>query len=160
MPLKQIRKKVSIDLNIRALYIGNLSSTIDVLILWKQRTKAIDTKVQRLGPDQSLAIFDEKFQMKTAIDWDNMRGKFAKKQSILAVFTKDRSRLLGEADFDLGKYANDSTAQMDRLTLRNCEVDPEAYIEIYIKAKTLDSGGDTPTTRGSRNSGSNPLAFS
>ena len=48
--------------------------------------------------------------MKTAIDWDNIRGKFAKKQSILAVFTKDRSRLLGEADFDLGKYANDSTA--------------------------------------------------
>ena len=111
MPLKQIRKKVSIDLNIRALYIGNLSSTIDVLILWKQRTKAIDTKVQRLGPDQSLAIFDEKFQMKTAIDWDNMRGKFAKKQSILAVFTKDRSRLLGEADFDLGKYANETISQ-------------------------------------------------
>ena len=131
-----------------------------MLILWKQRTKAIDTKVQRLGPDRPHAIFDEKFQMKTAIDWDNMRGKFAKKQSILAVFTKDRSRLLGEADFDLGKYANDSTAQMDRLTLRNCEVDPSAYIEIYIKAKTLDSGGDTPT-RGSRGaSANNPLAFS
>ena len=98
--------------------------------------------------------------MKTAIDWDNMRGKFAKKQSILAVFTKDRSRLLGEADFDLGKYANDSTAQMDRLTLRNCEVDPSAYIEIYIKAKTLDSGGETPT-RSSRGASSNtPLAFS
>ena len=48
--------------------------------------------------------------MKTAIDWDNIRGKFAKKPSILAVFTKDRSRLLGEADFDLGKYANDATA--------------------------------------------------
>lgn len=149
MPLKQVRKKVSIDLNIRALQINNLTSTVDVLILWKQRTKAIDTKVQRLGPDRPLAIFDEKFQMKTAIDWDNMRGKFSKKQSILAVFTKDRSRLLGEADFDLGKYANDSTAQMDRLQLRNCEADPNAYIEIYIKAKTLEQ--ESTPTRGGRN---------
>ena len=139
MPLKLTKKKVSIDLNIRALQIQNLTTQVDVLILWKQRTKAIDTKVQRLGPDRPMAIFDEKFQMKTAIDWDNMRGKFAKKQSILAVFTKDRSRLLGEADFDLGKYANDSTAQMDRLQLRNCEFDSEAFIEIYIKAKTVET---------------------
>jgi len=28
----------------------------------------------------------------------------------LSVFTQDRSRLLGEADFDLGKYANDPKA--------------------------------------------------
>ena len=122
-----------------------MPQSVDVLILWKQRTKAIDTKVQRLGPERPMAIFDEKFQMKTAIDWDNIRGKFAKKQSILAVFTKDRSRLLGEADFDLGKYANDSTAQMDRLTLRNCEFDPNAFIEIYIKAKTLEENNSTPS---------------
>ena len=138
MPLKQVKKKVSIDLNIRALQINNLNKQLDVLILWKQRTKAIDTKVQRLGPDRPLAIFDEKFQMKTAIDWDTVRGRFAKKQSILAVFTKDRSRMLGEADFDLGRYANDASAQKDRLLLRNCEADPEAFIEIYIKAKTLE----------------------
>ena len=61
MPLKQIKKKVSIDLNIRALQINNLTQNIDVLILWKQRTKAIDTKVQRLGPERPMAIFDEKF---------------------------------------------------------------------------------------------------
>ena len=100
-----------------------------------------------------MAIFDEKFQMKTAIDWDTVRGKFAKKQSILAVFTKDRSRMLGEADFDLGKYANDASAQKDRLLLRNCEADPEAFIEIYIKAKTLEDS-NTPTRR------NNPLAQS
>jgi len=149
MPLNQIKKKVSIDLNIRALQINNLQKEMDVLILWKQRTKAIDTKVQRLGPDKPMAIFDEKFQMKTAIDWDNIRGKFAKKQSILAVFTKDRSRLLGEADFDLGKYANDATAQKDRLMLRNCDKDPEAFIEIYIKAKTLE---ESTTPQRNRNS--------
>lgn len=71
MPLKQIRKKVSIDLNIRALTINNLSKTIEVIILWAQRTKAIDTKSQKLGADRPTAIFDEKFQMKTAIDWDS-----------------------------------------------------------------------------------------
>lgn len=100
-----------------------------------------------------MAIFDEKFQMKTAIDFDNVRGKFVKKQSILAVFTKDRSRLLGEADFDLGKYANDQSAQMDRLMLRNCEPDKNAFIEIYIKAKLVKQDA-TPSRK------SNPLAQS
>ena len=45
MPLKQVKKKVSIDLNIRALQINNLPEPMEVLILWKQRTKSIDTKV-------------------------------------------------------------------------------------------------------------------
>ena len=86
--------------------------------------------------------------MKTAIDWDSLRGKYGKKKSILAVFTKDRSKLLGEADFDLGKYANDPSSTKDQLALRNCEADPNAYIEIYIKAKTVDSG-DQPAGRNS-----------
>ena len=78
--------------------------------------------------------------MQTAIDWDSLCGKFGKKESILAVFTKDKSRLLGEADFDLGKYANDPLSTNDLLVLRNCEADPNAFIEIYIKCKTVDSG--------------------
>ena len=57
--------------------------------------------------------------------------------------------MLGEADFDLGKYANDSSAQMDRLTLRNCEYDANAYIEIYIKAKTLESESTPSRNRNS-----------
>lgn len=35
MPLNVTKKKVSIDLNIRALQIQNLTSELDVLILWK-----------------------------------------------------------------------------------------------------------------------------
>ena len=68
--------------------------------------------------------------------------------------------MLGEADFDLGKYANDpsATTKMDRLQLRNCEADPNAYIEIYIKAKTIES--DTPTASSSGSRRSNPLAAS
>jgi hypothetical protein len=68
-----------------------------------------------------------------------LRGKFGKKKSILAVFTKDKSKMLGEADFDLGKYANDPTKNKDLLPLRNCETDTKAFIEIYIKTKTLDA---------------------
>jgi N-terminal C2 in EEIG1 and EHBP1 proteins len=49
------------------------------------------------------------------------------------------SKLLGEADFDLAKYANDERAQDDKLPLKNCSLDPNAYIEIYIKAKVLDT---------------------
>ena len=66
--------------------------------------------------------------MKTAIDWDSLRSKFGKKKSILAVYTEDRSKKLGEADFDLGKYANDPESNKDKLPLRNCETDPKAYI--------------------------------
>ena len=66
--------------------------------------------------------------MKTAIDWDSLRSKFGKKKSILAIYTEDRRKKLGEADFDLGKYANDPETQKDKLPLRNCESDPKAYI--------------------------------
>ena len=87
--------------------------------------------------------------MKTAIDWDSLRSKFGKKKSILAIYTEDRSKKLGEADFDLGKYANDPESTKDKLPLRNCETDPKAYIQILIKAKTLDS--DATPKRGSTN---------
>ena len=99
-----------------------------VLILWQRGNKAIDTKVKTLGPNSEVAVFNEKFQMKTAIDWDSLRSKFGKKKSLLAVFTEDRSKKLGEADFDLGKYANDPESQKDKLPLRNCESDPKAFI--------------------------------
>ena len=58
---------------------------------------------------------------------------------MLSVYTKDMTRLLGEADFDLSKYANDERAIDDKLPLRNCAIDPKAFIEIFIKAKVLDN---------------------
>lgn len=57
--------------------------------------------------------------------------------------------MLGEADFDLSKYANDERAQDDRLPMKNCPTDPNAYIEIYIKAKVLDQTPQTPSVRAS-----------
>jgi hypothetical protein len=47
--------------------------------------------------------------------------------------------MLGEADFDLSKYANEERAMDDKLPLKNCNIDPNAYIEIYIKAKVLEA---------------------
>ena len=57
------------------------------------------------------------------------------------------SLMLGSADFDLSKYANDERAQDDRLPLKNCNIDPSAYIEIYIKAKVLDAVPQTPSMK-------------
>lgn len=57
------------------------------------------------------------------------------------------TKLLGEADFDLAKYANDERAQDDKLPLKNCTLDPKAYIEIYIKAKVLENVASTPSMK-------------
>lgn len=67
--------------------------------------------------------------------------------------------MLGEADFDLGKYANNPQATKDKLPLRNCESDPKAYIEIYIKAKNVEQG-DTPSNVDSAGRQRNSLAES
>jgi hypothetical protein len=48
--------------------------------------------------------------MKTALDYDTLRRSFVKKKSNLQVWKKDLSVMLGEADFDLSKYANDERA--------------------------------------------------
>jgi hypothetical protein len=52
--------------------------------------------------------------------------------------------MLGSADFDLSKYANDEKPQEDKLPLKNCAIDANAYIEIFIKAKVLDQVPATP----------------
>lgn len=46
--------------------------------------------------------------------------------------------MLGEAEFDLAKYVYEEKGIDDKLPLNNCELDPNAYIEISIKAKVLD----------------------
>ena len=53
------------------------------------------------------------------------------------------SSMLGTADFDLSKYANEEKAMDDKLPLKNCSIDSSAFIEIYIKAK-VDGGASVP----------------
>lgn len=77
--------------------------------------------------------------MKTALDFDTLRRKFTKKNSILYVHSKDLAQRYGEADFDLSSYANNPDRDFEeKLPLKNCPSDPNAYIEIYIKAKVLE----------------------
>lgn len=52
--------------------------------------------------------------------------------------TKDQTKKLGDADFDLSKYANEEGNFEDKLSLKNCDDDSDAYIEIHINSKVLD----------------------
>lgn len=62
------------------------------------------------------------------------------KKSVMSVFTKDRSTLLGEADFDLAKYANDTTINRDRIPLGKCASDDNAFISVGLKVREIVDG--------------------
>jgi hypothetical protein len=54
-----------------------------IVILWKRGTKKIDTQVKPISPEKPNSIFNEKFQMKTQLEWDSLRNIFRKKSSDL-----------------------------------------------------------------------------
>ena len=155
--MNKMQKKVFIDLNIRAAHI-NVTEPISVLIIWKRGTKTIDTRSRQIDKGTPLALFNEKFQMKTVLDYDSLRRQFVKKRSDLQVWRSDMSSMLGVADFDLAKYASEERQQEDKLPLRNCTLDPNAYVEIHIKAKVDGpSGSVSPSGAGTPNSMRNAL---
>lgn len=78
------QKKVSIDLNIRQANIA-VEESMHIVILWKRGTKKIDTQVKPISPEKPSSIFNEKFQMKTQLEWDSLRNIFRKKSSDLQV---------------------------------------------------------------------------
>ena len=54
--------------------------------------------------------------MKTTIDFDTETNKFVRKSSVLGLYmAKKTSVTLGEADFDLSKYANIDKEIVDQL---------------------------------------------
>ena len=117
---------------------------MDVVILWKRGTKKIDTAVKPISPENTMAVLNEKFQMKTQLEWDGLRQQFRQKRSLLSLHhvrqgekimetASDGSTVvLGHADLDLAKYANNPQMLQDKLMLKNSE-DESAYIEIAIK---------------------------
>ena len=136
--MKPATRKVKIDVNIRALYM-KVPETLDIIVLWTRGTKKIDTRPRSLKADTGICQIKEKFEMKTALDYDVIRNKFVSKKSILSVHSKDMSQKFGEADFDLSKYANNPNNLIeDKLPLKNCQQDPLAYIDIQIKALILE----------------------
>ena len=69
------------------------------------------------------------------------------------------SVILGDANFDLAYYANNPEINQDKLPLKKCEVDSEAFIQIHIKTNSSEvlmksqpqrseaQGGSTPGQR-------------
>jgi len=86
-----------------------------------------------LKAETNSVTFNEKFQMKTSLDYNVELNQFVGKKSVLALQTKDGAQL-GESYLDLAKYANDQSIKKDRLVLEKSS-DPKAYIEISIVAK-------------------------
>lgn len=105
--------------------------------------KSIDTKTKLLDKVTPLAVFNEKFQMKTVLEYDFLRRQFIKKKSELQLWKKDMSTMLGSAEFDLSKYANEEKAVEEKLPLKNSAYSNQGYVEIYIKCK---AEGGLPTT--------------
>ena len=138
------QRKVNIDFNIRSATI-KVDQPMNVLVLWKRGKNSIDTKVKQVGPGQQTALFNEKFQMKTQLEYDTLKRQYVRKKSDLQLWKQDMSSMLGFAEFDLSKYVSQDPAmaektQEDRLPLKNCLIDDSAYIDIFIKAKAdLDS---------------------
>lgn len=52
--------------------------------------------------------------------------------------SEGNSEIIGEADFDLAHYANNPHIQQDKLPLKNCTIDPNAFIEIHIKTNSQE----------------------
>lgn len=52
--------------------------------------------------------------------------------------------MLGEAEFDLAKYANDQTSANEVLKVYKCDIDNDASVDIFIHATSLEIIAKTP----------------
>ena len=77
---------MSFDLNIKLAHLKNLPAATDVVIIWKRGTTTIDTKVKQLGPEVTEAVFNDKYEMRTQMDYDNLLKKFPMKKSNLELW--------------------------------------------------------------------------
>ena len=57
-------------------------------------------------------------------------------ENIMETAGNGTAEVIGDADFDLAHYANNPDIQSDHLPLKNCKLDPNAFIEIYIKTNS------------------------
>ena len=63
-----------------------------------------------------------------------MNGK-----NVLEAVSQGTAALIGEADFDLASYANDTTSNKEHratIPMKNCQLDPNAFIEIGIRTNS------------------------
>lgn len=55
----------------------------DIKVIWKRGNKTIDTKTKKIDQAQPRAEFNDRFQMKTILEFDSLRRQFIKKKSEL-----------------------------------------------------------------------------
>ena len=114
-----MNKKVAIDLNIRAAFY-NVSDPTEIYVVWKRGVKSIDTSIKDIDGQRPTALFNEKFQMQTSIEYYNPNRMFLPKKCELELRLKKEKKLIGRTDFDLAFYANkNGTPSNDRLLLRD-----------------------------------------
>lgn len=76
--------------------------------------------------------------MTSLVDFDSKLKKFINKkpkESVLEIWKKDLSEMIGTAEFDMARYANDDKAEFDSLPVKDCKFDQNAFIEIKVQAK-------------------------
>lgn len=64
-------KKVNIDLNIRLAHVESVDTLMDVKVIWvRGHKKDQDTRVKQLSSEVKDAVFNEKFQMISQLEWN------------------------------------------------------------------------------------------
>lgn len=76
--------------------------------------------------------------MTSLVDFDSKLKIFVNKkpkESVLEIWKKDLSEMIGTAEFDMARYANYDIAELDTLPVKDCKFDQNAFIEIKVQAK-------------------------
>ena len=85
---------------------------------------------------------NEKFEMKTQMDYDPDNKVFIPKPTELEVWQGKKERRLGVTPFDLARYAGKPKTE-EQIPLQECE-DPNAYVTVLIRTKEVM---ETPSAR-------------
>lgn len=86
-----ISKKYQIELNIKLLYVSDKKYFNEAFkIYWTRGKKKIDTRVAVVKPDTQIGKFNDKFQMKTVLQYDEESNEFKPKPSTLNLFQLEK----------------------------------------------------------------------
>lgn len=84
-------KKYKIELNIKLLYVSDPKYFMQAFkVYWIRGKRKIDTKVAVVREDTQTAKFNDKFQMKTVLQYDEESQQFRDKPSILQVYLLEK----------------------------------------------------------------------
>lgn len=86
-------KKYQIELNIKLLYVSDKKYFNQAFkIYWTRGKKKIDTRMAIVKPDTQIGKFNDKFQMKTVLQYDEENKEFKPKPSTLNLFLLEKKQ--------------------------------------------------------------------